>query len=222
MSRRSFTGLSVVTYSSIGLFFESETSGTLASMAFYRFVESKSNRRWFLDRGILLVITVVAAVATASATPRQITSLDADWRFHRGDIPGVLQDPPGREELFPSSDFLRPAYDDSSWQRVNVPHDYVIEGSFDPKADEAHGYLPVEPSWYRKTISIPATDKGRRLWIEFDGVYRDSQMWLNGHFLGRHASGYTSFHYDVSEIARPGADNLLVVRVDPTAFEGWW
>jgi len=82
--------------------------------------------------------------------------------------------------------------------------------------------LPVEPAWYRKTISIPAADPGRRLWLEFDGVYRDSQMWLNGHFLGRHASGYTSFCYDISKFAKPGTNNLLVVRVDPTQFEGWW
>ena len=191
-------------------------------MAFYRFVAPGLNRTSFLGRCILLLVMVLGAVDSASAAPRQITSLDADWRFHRGDVPGVLQDPASGKDPVPSKDFLKPAYDDSSWQTVNVPHDYVIEGSFDPKADEAHGYLPVEPGWYRKTISVPASDKGRRLWLEFDGVYRDSQMWLNGHFLGRHASGYTSFRYDVSEIARTGADNLLVVRVDPTAFEGWW
>lgn len=174
-------------------------------------------------KGLVSFFAAVACSAgIASAAPRQITPLDSDWRFHRGDIPDVVVDPPGSPNLLPTKDFLGPAYDDSSWQTVNVPHDYIIEGAFDPKADEAHGYLPVEPSWYRKTISIPAGDKGRRLWLEFDGVYRDSQMWLNGHFLGRHASGYTSFQYDISEIAKPGADNLLVVHVDPRDFEGWW
>jgi len=175
-----------------------------------------------MSRFRLLVLALAGFIASASAAPRQITSLDFNWKFHRGDVPGVLQDPPGSKDLEPKQDFLKPAYDDSTWQRVNVPHDYIIEGTFDPKADEAHGYLPVEPGWYRKTISIPAEDRGRRLWLEFDGVYRDSQMWLNGHFLGRHLSGYTSFQYDVSDIAKPGADNLLVVRVDPTDFEGWW
>ena len=165
---------------------------------------------------------LAAPVGSASAAPRQITSLDFDWRFHRGDIPGVLPNHSTNGNLTPTSDFLGPAYDDSSWQRVNVPHDYIVEGAFDPKADEAHGYLPVEPAWYRKTISIPAADQGRRLWLEFDGVYRDSQMWLNGHFLGRHVSGYTSFRYDISDVAKPGTNNLLVVRVDPTQFEGWW
>ena len=125
-------------------------------------------------------------------------------------------------DLSPTVAILQPDYDDSSWQRVDVPHDYVVEGGFDPKADEAHGYLPVEPGWYRKSIAIPMNAQGRRLWLEFDGVYRDSRVWLNGHLLGRHASGYTSFHYDISDIALPGTNNHLVVRVDPSAFEGWW
>lgn len=175
-----------------------------------------------MNRFRLLLFVLAGAIGSASAAPRDLTSLDTDWKFHRGDVSGVLQDPPGSQELVPTTDFLAPAYDDSSWQKVSVPHDYIIEGAFDPKADEAHGYLPVEPGWYRKIIHVPAADQGRRLWLEFDGVYRNSQMWLNGHFLGRHISGYTSFQYDISEIAKRGADNLLVVRVDPTDFEGWW
>jgi beta-galactosidase len=166
--------------------------------------------------------TLAATAGSASATPRQTTSLDFDWRFHRGDIPGVLSDGSTNQNLSSTSDFFNPAYDDSSWQKVNVPHDYIVEGTFDPKAEKQHGYLPVEPGWYRKTILIPATDHDRRLWLEFDGVYRDSQMWLNGHFLDRHASGYTSFCYDISKFAEPSTNNLLVVRVDPTKFEGWW
>jgi beta-galactosidase len=175
-----------------------------------------------MNRLQILLLTLAASVGSASAAPRQITSLDCDWRFHRGDIPGVLLDHSTNQNLSPASDFLDSAYDDSSWQRVNVPHDYIVEGAFDPKAEKQHAYLPVEPGWYRKTISIPAADQGRRLWLEFDGVYRDSQMWFNGRFLGRHASGYGSFSYDVSEVAEPGTNNLLVVRVDPTKFEGWW
>ena len=175
----------------------------------------------------LLFVTLVCRIPAASAgsapaDSRRITSLDFDWHFHRGDIPGVLADPTTNLDPAPAAACLSAAYDDSSWQKVNVPHDYIVDGTFDPKADEAHGYLPVEPGWYRKEISIPAADQGRRLWLEFDGVYRDSQMWLNGHFLGRHVSGYTGFRYDISGIAQPGTNNLLVVRVDPTDFEGWW
>lgn len=172
----------------------------------------------------ILLLALVASVGNISAAPRQITSLDFDWRFHRGDIPGILSTPSTNADWSPPAELLGWRYDDSSWQKINIPHDYIVEGTFNPKAeaDSQHGCLPVEPAWYRKVISIPAADQGRRLWLEFDGVYRDSRMWFNGHFLGRHASGYTGFQYDVSDFAKPGTNNLLVVRVDPTQFEGWW
>ena len=153
---------------------------------------------------------------------REVTSLDFDWRFHRGDIPMPLAESAAAGGAILADSPLSPAYDDSAWRKVDVPHDYVVEGTFDPKADTLHGSLPAEPAWYRKTMAIPAFAQGRRLWLEFDGVYRDSRMWLNGRLLGRHASGYTSFRYDITDVARPGGDNLLTVRVDPTAFEGWW
>jgi beta-galactosidase len=183
---------------------------------------NKGNLKIMNHFRILIFALAVSIANVHAAAPRQITSLDTEWRFHRGDVPGALTDVSTNQNLSPAKDFLGPTYDDSTWQRVNVPHDYIVEGTIDPKADEAHGYLPVEPAWYRKTMAIPAADQGRRLWLEFDGVYRDSQMWLNGHFLGRHTSGYTSFRYDISEVALPGTNNLLVVRVDPTQFEGWW
>lgn len=175
-----------------------------------------------MNRLHLLLFALAAWIGSASAAERQVVSLDFNWRFHRGDVPGVLAGPSTNQTPSPSSVFLSPAYDDSSWQKVNVPHDYIVEGAFDPTADKSHGYLPVEPAWYRKTLWIPPADPGRRLWLEFDGVYRDSRMWLNGRFLGRHPSGYTSFRYDVSDVVKPGTTNLLVVRVDPTRFEGWW
>jgi beta-galactosidase len=175
-----------------------------------------------MNRFQTLLLTLAVSIDYVSAAPRQSTSLDFDWRFHRGDVPGVALATATNQLLSPPQEILGLAYDDSSWQKVSVPHDYVVEGAFDPRAENQHASSPVEPGWYRKTISIPAANRGRRLGLEFDGVYRDSQMWLNGHFLGRHASGYTSFRYDVSDAARVGANNQLVVRVDPREFEGWW
>ncbi len=195
-------------------------------MAFCRLSVFKPNRMSFafplMHRFLISVFALVLGLSSASAAPREITSLDFNWRFHRGEIPGVLHDSATNQPLSPTKDFLDAHYDDFSWEKVNVPHDYVVEGAFDPKVDVQHGSLPPVPSWYRRTIPILASDNGRHLWLEFDGVYRDSQMWLNGHFLGRHRSGYTSFRYDISEIAKPGTDNLLVVHVDPSDFEGWW
>jgi beta-galactosidase len=115
-----------------------------------------------------------------------------------------------------------PDFDDKAWRVVDVPHDFVVEGRFDPKADGSHGFLPKGIAWYRRAFDLPAQDKGKRVWIEFDGIYRKSTIWLNGSELGSHQSGYTSFHFDVTDVANFGGRNVLAVRVDCTANEGWW
>src|ERR1017187_1108648 len=148
--------------------------------------------------------------------PRVIISLDADWRFHLGDL----------------TQASNPAYDDHDWRRVDVPHDYVVEGTFNPTnayvqpGVEAtwyalHGFLPVQPAWYRKTISIPAAAQGKRLWLEFDGVFNNSRYWLNGLEIGSEHSGYSRFRFDITDAARCGGKNFLSVRVDPR-YDGWW
>jgi len=115
-----------------------------------------------------------------------------------------------------------PSYDDRSWRQVNVPHDYVIEGTFnEATGDKDHGFLPTEPAWYRKTITIPATAAGRRIWLEFDGVFSNSSYWLNGRLIGHERSGYSSFRFDISDAAKPGQNNVLTARTDPV-FAGWW
>jgi beta-galactosidase len=146
-----------------------------------------------------------------NATLRQRTLLDADWMFHPGDVLS-------RDQVIATS------HDDRQWQRVQVPHDYVLDGAgnYSSTNDRSHGYLPVQVAWYRKHFSIPQADQGKILHLEFDGVFRDSQVWLNGQLLGRHLSGYTPFQFDITQTARYGAENVLVVRVDPRQFEGWW
>jgi beta-galactosidase len=113
-------------------------------------------------------------------------------------------------------------YDDHAWASVHLPHDYVIEGAFDPKGDANHGSLIPTNGWYRKVFSLPSSDKGKSLWIDFDGTFRNSMVWLNGRFLGRHLSGYTSYRYDITQYANCEGKNVLVVYVDPSSFEGWW
>ena len=113
-------------------------------------------------------------------------------------------------------------YSDSDWRGLHLPHDFVVEGKFTPTADAGHGSLPTGIGWYRKTFDIAAIEKGRSLWLDFDGVYRDSQVWLNGKFLGRHKSGYTGFRYDITDAANYGGKNVLAVRCDARAQEGWW
>jgi beta-galactosidase len=115
-----------------------------------------------------------------------------------------------------------PGFDDSAWRTVHLPHDYVVEGKFDPKADTSHGSLPTPPAWYRKSFRLPKSYRGKSVWIDFDGVFRNSTVWLNGQRLGTHPSGYIGFRYDIGAVARFGEENVLAVRVDPRRPEGWW
>ena len=126
--------------------------------------------------------------------------------------------------------FVLTNYDDSGWRLLNLPHDWAVELPFNSGADGSHGYKPVGNSnfginnfgWYRRTFTLPANDAGQNLWLEFDGVYRNCLVWLNGHILGRNVSGYSSFYFDATPYANPGGTNVLVVRVDASRFEGWF
>ena len=122
-------------------------------------------------------------------------------------------------------------FNDSAWRLLNLPHDWVLELPFDSSADRGHGYKSGiydgststnAVGWYRRTFTLPANYAGQSMWLEFDGVYRNSLVWLNGHILGRNVSGYSSFSYDISQYANPGGTNALVVRVDTRRLEGWF
>ena len=121
-----------------------------------------------------------------------------------------------------TADPTQPAYDDRTWRVVHLPHDYVLEAAFDPKGDAGHAALPPRPAWYRKTFTLPSSDRGKSLWIDFDGAYRDSSIWLNGVKLGEHPCGYTPFRFDISGAAHYGGKNVLVVQTNPQRQEGWW
>jgi hypothetical protein len=117
-----------------------------------------------------------------------------------------------------------PSTDDSSWRKLDLPHDFVVEGTFSPSADKSHGYLPFGIGYYRKHFSTSAFDPSRStMWLEFDGVQTESTVWLNGHTLGVHASGYTPSRYFInSSLLNVGGDNLLAVKADATHPDGWW
>lgn len=125
--------------------------------------------------------------------------------------------------------FAQPNFDDHDWHQLDLPHDWAVELPFDQTANVDHGFKPIGPGfpannigWYRRAFELPAIDKGRTLWLEFDGVYRNCIVWLNGHCLGRHVSGYSSFEYDINRYANFGGKNVLAVRVDASRFEGWF
>ncbi len=145
--------------------------------------------------------------------------IDVDWRFQLGDVTAAE----ARE------------FDASGWRLVNLPHDWSIEGPFSPDhyrqgvyvanhlEGRADGYLPRGVGWYRKELTCGADYAGQRVYLEFEGVFRNSTVWLNGRQVGRHASGYTGVVYDLT----PHLDfsvqpNCLAVRVDARETEGWW
>lgn len=167
---------------------------------------------------------------TLPNSARERLLMDPGWRFHLGDLNAseeqVDDDPHMATYLEAKTGFARgpanPKFNDGAWRQVNLPHDWAVEGSFDPANNMDHGYLAGGIGWYRKTFTVPAADAQKRIYLEFDGVFRNSTAWLNGHRLGTHVSGYTSFRYDVSDVLNYGGDNVLAVRVDASDFEGWW
>ena len=172
-------------------------------------------RTWSLCRAIV-VLAFACLGLHAGDTLRTTRSLDSDWRFQLGDTHGAVAS----------------SFDDAHWRRVDVPHDYVVEGTFtekspipnpslDPDWYWLHGFLPVQAAMYRRTLEIPSELKGQRLWLEFDGVFSNSRYWLNDTELGSQYSGYTRSRFDITDAVNHGGTNILVVKVDPR-YDGWW
>ncbi len=148
---------------------------------------------------LLLAASAIAAVPSFACAQRQRLSMDPGWRF-------TLGDPAGAQA---------PRFDDRAWRRVDLPHDWSIEGVPEQKAPGGgqFGYFPTGIGWYRKAFRMPTGAKGRDAWLEFDGVYMNSDVWINGFHLGHRPYGYISFRYEVTSHLVPGV-NVVAVRVD--------
>ena len=148
-------------------------------------------------------LALALAVLTAAAIPvqgqRQRLSMDPGWRF-------TPSDPAGAEQ---------PAFDDRQWRALDLPHDWSIEGTprEDAPAGGRGGYFPTGTGWYRKAFRLPPGAGSRAVWLEFDGVYMNSDVWINGVHLGRRPFGYIGFAYDVTAHLVTGV-NVVAVRVD--------
>ena len=173
----------------------------------------------------IAIINPYSAIA-ADTTPREKLLLDFGWKFYAGDDWG------SGENLMKAGISIGPAdptFCDASFRTVNLPHDWVVELPFDQKSDRSHGFKPVGPNhpennvaWYRRTFTLAKEDAGKRIWLDFDGVYRDCLVFVNGYRIGRHESGYDSFRYDITDVANCGGENVIAVRVDASKFEGWF
>ena len=146
------------------------------------------------------VLSWIIFLPLLAAAQGQRINLDADWKFHGGDEQGAKDT----------------GYDDSKWRALDLPHDWSIEGAFDQKnsTGQGEGGLPAGVCWYRKHFLMPSGGAGGIISVDFDGVYRNCEIWINGHYLGKRPNGYISFRYELTPWLRPHGENMLAVRVD--------
>ena len=168
---------------------------------------------------------------------RERLLLDFGWRFHFGNANDPAKDfgfgGVRAGNFQKTGGFIAassPAFDDSDWREVDLPHDWAIELPFenDP-ALASKGFYPLgryypdtSVGWYRRVFEIPAADAGTRIVLEFDGAYRETMLSFNGFYIGVHSGGYDPFHFDVTDFVYPGKTNVLLVRVDATLSDGWF
>ena len=180
----------------------------------------------------------MVALGVNAQNVREKILLDEGWKFAFGHAADPAKDFGCGTEYF---NYLTKAnsihnegpyaqkFDDTSWQTVTVPHDWVTTLPYAREASHSHGYKTVgykypetSVGWYRKVIHIPAGDLGKHIALQFDGIFRHAQVWFNGFYMGTEPSGYATQVYDVTEYVNYGGENLICVRADATLEEGWF
>jgi beta-galactosidase len=146
----------------------------------------------------LALVFLAGATFAHAETSRLRESFDFDWRFHLGDAPEASA----------------PGYVDTSWRELDVPHDFSIEGPFSATNASGTAFLPGGIAWYRKSFAAPADWENKIVAIDFDGVSMNSEVWINGHYLGKRPYAYSSFAYELTPYLKPAATNVIAVRVD--------
>jgi beta-galactosidase len=186
---------------------------------------------------VLLVVLQISQGLFAQNTLHTKTLLDKNWKFHFGDA----SDPKKDFDYGLSANFAKagetygaitPKFNDSSWRKLDLPHDWAVELPFVETKEVVirdHGYKPVGANypatsigWYRKNFTVSSSDSGNVFELSFDGVFRDAEVWLNGHYLGNNKSGYSGFSFNITDYLHFRNNNLIVVRVNATQSEGWF
>ena len=154
-----------------------------------------------MRKSLLTSVLLVLSVMSVSAAERLHQSFDFDWKFS-------LEAPAGAEA---------PGFDDAAWTDVQLPHDWSMTLPYlSPQegGKASMGFMQGGLGWYRKTFAVPAAWKGRRVSLEFDGVYHRATVYVNGRQVGFHPYGYTAFAYDITDYLQPGGENVVAVKVD--------
>ena len=187
---------------------------------------------------LLMLALMLTAYHAEAQQIRETILLDKGWKFALGNASDPKKDFGCGTEYF---NYLTKAssihnegpyslkFDDTKWQDVQLPHDWVTTLPYAAEASHSHGYKTVgwkypesSVGWYRKQLAIPATDLGKRLMLRFDGIFRSAQVWLNGFYMGTEPSGYATQVFDITPYVKYGEPNLICVRADATLEEGWF
>lgn len=186
--------------------------------------------------GAMTALCITLGAGAISAQNRERISLNNDWKFSYGNAHSFEQNFMAGTQYFnyltktgygdgpAASDF-----NDSTWRTLNLPHDYAVEQPFSPEASHSHGYKTVgwkypqnSIGWYRKHLAVSQNDYGKKISLLFDGVFRNSEVWFNGFYLGQEQSGYLDFQYDITDYINYGGDNVITVKADAMLEEGWF
>jgi beta-galactosidase len=176
-----------------------------------------------------------SAEALAAVAPREQLLFDFGWKFQFGHGTDPARDlgfGAGQGDFAKTGDFAfsKAKFDDSKWRPLNLPHDWTVELPFvRDEAQNSHGYKPLgrrypetSVGWYRREFDIPASDRDRRISVEFDGAFRSVLVFVNGCFVGRNDNGYAPFRFDLTDFLSYGAKNYIVIRVDASFGDGWF
>ena len=178
------------------------------------------------------------SICIGQSSERKKINIDEGWKFHFGNASDPSKDfnysiaaifsKSGNGARTPIDN----SFSDNTWRTVDLPHDWAVELPFVHVQNfdvESHGFKPVgglfpETSigWYRKHFTVAKADSGSRFQIQLDGVFRNASFWINGFYLGNNLSGYIGAAYDITDYLKYDHDNILVVRVDATQYEGWF
>ena len=191
-----------------------------------------------MKRILSLCLLAISVLSASAQSQRECLSFDENWQFAFGDASSPAKDFGCGTEYFNyltkaasihNEGPYTPKFDASGWAIVDLPHDWVVDLPYAAEASHSHGYKTVgykypetSVGWYRKTFTVPAEDYGKHLWLQFDGIFRDARVWVNGFYLGHEPSGYATQVYDISEYLNYGGENLVCVRADATLEEGWF
>jgi beta-galactosidase len=174
---------------------------------------------------IALGVALLCGAAHAADMPvRERLSFDAGWRFAKGDPAGSGKiDDAALKNPATAIPAAQPGFDDAAWRKLDLPHDWGIEGPFNQAYPGETGKLPWwGVGWYRKHFTLPAADAGRRVYLDIDGAMSHAVVWVNGHYVGGWPYGYASWRVDLTPYAKPGGDNVVAIRLDNPPDSSRW